>query len=427
MMSLKRHLIDNVKSRHGPSTANGRFGIAVAWVSTALLLSFAAFQPAAPAHARDAGFQLFVDDFWPTARRAGISRATYRRAFKGVEPDPEVWEKDAHQPEFVMPVSQYIALAVSDTRIDEGAKKLVALKPLLDEIERRYGVDRYVLIAIWGMETNYGTFTGNKYVIRALATLAYKGRRTGFGRKQLISALRILERGDTTPERMMGSWAGAMGHTQFIPTTYMGNAVDYDGDGKRDIWDTVPDALASTANYLKRSNWQFGQTWGYEVELPARFNHRLASLRVVKSLGQWKKLGIKRVRGKAFPRQTDRASLYLPAGADGPAFLILQNFRSIMRYNAATKYALAVGHLSDRIRGYAAFERPWPDGVRPLDSDQRRELQTLLVARGFSIGDIDGVIGSKTREAVRAVQKEKGLQADGFPSLKLLEALRKDG
>ncbi len=382
--------------------------------------------PMGPAQAADAKFKKFVDGFWPRARKAGISRKTYVRAFEGVEPDPEVWKKDAHQPEFVMPASQYIALAVSDTRIETGAKKLVELKELLDAIEKRYSVDRHVLIAIWGMETNYGTFPGDKYVIRALATLAYKGRRTKFGRRQLIAALRILERGDTTPERMTGSWAGAMGHTQFIPTTYLGNAVDYDGDGKRDIWDTLPDALASTANYLKRSKWQMGQTWGYEVVLPKRFNTRQASLRTVKTIGQWRKLGIKRVRDKEFPRTGDRASLVLPAGSKGPAFLIVQNFRSIMRYNAATKYALAVGYLSDRIRGYPAFAREWPDGVRPLDSDQRRELQKLLLARGFAIGDIDGVIGSKTREAVSTVQKEKGLKADGFPSLKLLQAMRKD-
>jgi len=392
----------------------------------AMCLMVVVATPDGPALAGDAKFKKFVDGFWPRARKAGISRKTYVRAFKGVEPDPEVWEKDAHQPEFVMPASQYIALAVSDTRIENGAKKLVELKDLLDAIEKRYGVDRHVLIAIWGMETNYGTFPGDKYVIRALATLGYKGRRTKFGRRQLIAALRILERGDTTPERMTGSWAGAMGHTQFIPTTYLGNAVDYDGDGKRDIWDTLPDALASTANYLKRSKWQMGQTWGYEVVLPKRFNRRLASLKRVKTIAQWRKLGLKRVRDKPFPRTGDRASLVLPAGVKGPAFLIVQNFRSIMRYNAATKYALAVGHLSDRIRGYPAFARDWPDGVRPLNSDQRRELQKMLIARGFAIGDIDGVIGSKTREAVRTVQRQKGLKADGFPSLKLLQSMRKD-
>ena len=394
---------------------------------TGLVLCAAMIGIAQPTAARDAGFEKFVDRLWPTARKAGISRATYKRAFHGVEPDPEVWEKDAHQPEFVMPVSQYIALGVSDTRIEQGAKKLAEHKELLDGIEKRYGVDRHVLVAIWGMETNYGKFMGDKYVIQALATLAYKGRRTKFGRRQLISALKILQRGDTTPDRMFGSWAGAMGQTQFIPTTYMGNAVDYDGDGKRDIWDTLPDALGSTANYLKRSKWQLGKTWGYEIDLPKRFNTRRASLKVVKSIAQWQKLGIKRSRGQSFPRKSDRASLFLPAGAKGPAFLVLQNFRSIMRYNAATKYALAVGHLSDRIRGYPGFEKPWPDGVRPLDSDQRRELQKLLLARGYAIGDVDGVIGSKTREAVRAVQKEKGLRADGFPSLKLLEAMRKEG
>ncbi len=403
------------------------FVIAIVFALSALLIFSIELSLSAPSHARDAGFRRFVKNFWPRARKAGVSRSTYRRAFRGVDPDPEVWDKDTHQPEFEMPVSQYLALAVSDTRIEEGAKKLTELKKLLDDLERRYGVNRHVLIAIWGMETNYGTFPGKKYVIRALATLAYKGRRTEFGRKQLLAGLRILERGETTRERMTGSWAGAMGHTQLIPTTYIGNAVDYDGDGRRDIWDTLPDALASTANILERSKWKFGQTWGYEVQLPQRFNYHLAGLRRKKSIAQWKKLGAKRVRDKEFPRPGDRASLIVPAGPKGPAFLVIQNFRSIMRYNAATKYALAVGHLSDRIRGYPPFVRDWPDGVRPLDSDQRRELQRLLIARGFEIGAIDGVIGSKTREAVRVIQRKMGLRADGFPSLKLLVVLRKDG
>jgi membrane-bound lytic murein transglycosylase B len=415
------------RQRGKPS--RGRSGVAQALLAAFAIAGATWLYAGVPvAHAQaDTGFQRYVDRLWPRARKRGISRATFDAAFKGVVPDPEVWEKDAHQPEFVMPASHYISLAVSDTRIEEGSKKLEIHAELLDKIEKRYGVDRHVLVAIWGMETNYGTYLGKKYVIQALATLGYKGRRTKFGRRQLMAALKILEQGHTTPERMEGSWAGAMGHTQFIPTTYTGNAVDFDGDGRRDIWDTLPDALASTANYLKKSGWQYGKTWGYEVVLPKRFNTRLAGLRRRSSLAHWRKLGVKRVGGEPFPRPSDRASLYLPAGRKGPAFLVLKNFRVIMRYNAATKYALGVGYLSDRIRGYPAFSTPWPDGVRPLDSDERRELQELLIAKGFAIGEIDGVIGSKTREALRTYQKKKGMKADGFPSPKLLESLRKDG
>ena len=265
-----------------------------------------------PARA-DAAFKRYVERLWPRAKKRGISRATFDAAFKDVGPDPEIWEKDANQPEFVMPASQYISLAVSDTRIEEGSKKLEIHADLLEKIENKYKVDRQVLVAIWGMETSYGTYMGKKYVIQALATLGYKGRRTKFGRKQLMSALKILEQGHTTPERMEGSWAGAMGHTQFIPTTYTGNAVDFDGDGRRDIWDTLPDALASTANYLKKSGWQYGKTWGYEVVLPKRFNTRLAGLKRRSSLAQWRKLGVKAGERRAVP-EAQRPGLALSAG-----------------------------------------------------------------------------------------------------------------
>jgi membrane-bound lytic murein transglycosylase B len=242
-----------------------------------------------------------------------------------------------------------------------------------------------------------------------------------------MAALQILERGDITPENMSGSWAGAMGHTQFIPTTFNAYAVDFDGDGKRDIWGNIADALGSTAHYLKVSKWRFGETWGYEVETPPGFNYRLASKSIVKTLQQWQDAGVRRVRGQPYPRSTDRASLYAPAGAKGPAFLILNNFRSILRYNTADAYALAVGHLSDRIRGFDPFDKPWPFEDKLLAEEERLELQRLLAAKGYDIGDIDGVIGSRTESAVRDYQKAKGLPVDGFPTLKLLERLRAEG
>ncbi|MDH3579152.1 MAG: lytic murein transglycosylase [Hyphomicrobiales bacterium] len=381
----------------------------------------------APAHAQGADFQRFVDGLAPAARKAGVSRATFGRAFAGVTPDPEVLKKAEYQPEFTKPIWEYLASAVSQKRIENGRKMLRQYRSVLARLETVYGVDRHVILAIWGMETSYGSFMGKKNVIRSLATLGYRGSRRKFGRTQLIAALKILQNGDTTPERMKGSWAGAMGHTQFIPTTYLAHAVDYDGDRRRDIWNSVPDALASTANYLKVSKWRTGETWGYEVVLPRGFNYASASRRTVKTLAQWQAAGVSRARGKSFPRPDDRASIILPAGAYGPAFAILNNFRSILRYNNATAYALAVGHLADRIRdhNFPGFTKPWPTEYRPLSRSQRVELQTLLAARGFLKGAADGVIGSGTRRALRAYQKARGLIVDGYPSVKLLETLRR--
>ena len=383
----------------------------------------------APAHAQSSDFQRFVDGLLPAARKSGVSRSTFQNAFKGVTPDPEVLKKAEYQPEFTKPIWEYLATAVSQKRVENGRKMLQKYRAVLARLEGAYGIDRHIILAIWGMETSYGSFMGKKSVVRSLATLGYRGPRRKFGRTQLIAALKILQNGDTTPNRMKGSWAGAMGHTQFIPTTYLAHAVDYDGDGRRDIWTTIPDALASTANYLKVSKWRPGETWGYEVNLPRGFNYASASRKTVKTLAQWQTLGVTRARGKTFPRPADRASIILPAGAHGPAFAILNNFRSILRYNNATSYALAVGHLADRIRNpaFPGFSKPWPTEYRPLSRAQRFEFQTLLASRGYLKGEADGVIGSGTRRAVRAYQKSRGLIVDGYPSVKLLEHLRRGG
>ena len=399
----------------------------IGWrLCTAALAALVASSVAVPSAVAQSGFNEFVERLWPEARAKGVSRGVFDRAFRGVRPDPDILEKDAHQPEFVKPIWVYLASAVSARRIETGARKLRAYRSLLDKIEARYGVDRHVLIAIWGMESSYGSFRGKRYVVRSLATLAYQGRRQRFGRTQLLAALRILQRGDISPAKMTGCWAGAMGHTQFIPTTYNTHAVDFDGDGKRDIWGNIPDALASTANYLRASKWRKGETWGYEVVLPRGFDYGLAGRKRVKTLREWRGLGVKRVRGRIFPRPDDRASLILPTGARGPAFLILNNFRSILRYNNATAYALAVGHLSDRIRGFSGFARPWPKDAKPLARAEREELQRLLTSKGFSTGGADGILGSRSREAIRAYQRARGLVADGFPSQTLLKRLRRE-
>jgi membrane-bound lytic murein transglycosylase B len=371
--------------------------------------------------------QACVETLWPAAKAAGVTRATFDVAFQGFTPDPTVVEAANFQPEYVKPIGEYIDRVVSDKRIAAGKQKLEENKALLDVLEKRYGVDRTIIVAIWGLESNYGTQPGDMNVIRSLATLAYYNTKASFARQQLITALKIVQRGDIPVEQMNGSWAGAMGHTQFIPTTYQSFAVDYDGDGKRNIWYDVPDALASTASYLKHANWQAGQTWGYEVTLPKGFNPKKVSERTLRSLGDWQKIGIKRVGGEPFPRPGDKAGLYAPAGTAGPAFLVLNNFRSILRYNQATSYALGVGHLSDRLKGYGPFVHPWPTDENHLSLDQRIELQKLLVAKGLLVGDTDGIIGPATLEAVKTFQRGKKMPVDGFPSRTILELLRKEG
>jgi len=397
---------------------------------TLLLLGLAALSAASlPEHAEAATqtFAQWVEKFWPTAKAAGITRATYDKAFKDLTPDPKVIEAANFQPEYVKPIGEYIDRVVSEKRITTGKQMLEQNKDLLDSLEKRYGVERTILVAIWGVESNYGTQPGDMNVIRSLATLAYYNTKVTFARQQLIVALKIVQHGDIAVDKMNGSWAGAMGHTQFIPTTYQMFAVDYDGDGKRNIWSDVPDALASTASYLRHANWQPGQTWGYEVTLPKGFNPKKVSDKTLTRLADWQKLGFTRIGGEPFPRPGDKASLLAPAGTNGPAFLVLNNFRSILHYNVSTSYALGVGHLSDRLKGSGPFVHPWPTDENHLALDQRVELQKLLMAKGLLAGDADGVIGPATLEAVKSFQRSNGLPVDGFPSRTILELLRKEG
>ncbi|MDJ0932473.1 lytic murein transglycosylase [Breoghania sp.] len=383
-----------------------------------------------PAHAQ-ASFDGWKRSFWRQAYAAGISRAIYDNAMHGVTLDREVIAKTDNQAEFVKPVWDYLERVVSDTRIENGREKLRENAPVLYQIEKSFGVDRHVVVAIWGMESAYGAVLDNhkimRPVVRSLVSLAYDGGRyKNFGRKQLIAALKILQHGDVDPAHMMGSWAGAMGHTQFIPTTYNAYAVDFDGDGKRDIWGSIPDALASTAAYLNSSGWEPGKTWGYEVKLPHGFNYALGDTRKKRPLAEWAKLGVRRTEGRNFPRPSDEVYLLAPAGAKGPAFLMLKNFDVIKRYNNADSYALAVGHLADRLRGGDAFVRNWPDGDRPLNDDETKRMQSLLNRRGYEAGTVDGKIGSQTRAAIRSYQRDVGMAPDGFASFLLLKQLQGD-
>lgn len=366
------------------------------------------------------------------ATASGVSQAVFDTALRGVRPDLEVLEKASRQPEFTKPIWEYLDGAVSDRRVADGRTMKRRYRRQLAAIEATYGIDRHILLAIWGLESAYGAVLDNpdivKPTIRSLATLACQGgRRAKFGRTQLTAALQIIERGDIAASQMTGSWAGAMGHTQFIPTTYNAYAVDFTGDGRRDIWHSVGDALASTANYLSKSGWQTGAPWGYEVRLPADFDFALADGAKARPIAAWRSAGIMRADGSILVSATGDATLVLPAGASGPAFLLFKNHRVIRRYNNAFAYALAIGHLADRIRGDDPLTTPWPRAETPLDVAERRELQAILNRRGFSAGGIDGKVGPRTRSAVRAFQRSAGLVADGYPSRSLLERLRAGG
>ncbi len=367
----------------------------------------------------------WVKSFWPTAKSAGVTWATYDRALGNFEPDPDVLKRASAQPEFNMKIWNYLDQMVSDERVSEGKAMIAQYSDLLARIEARFGVSRYVIVAIWGMESHYGHIFSNprlfKNTIRSLATLAWSGGRLAkYGRQQLVAALKIVQRGDVSVADMNGSWAGAMGHTQFIPTTFEAYGVDFDGDGRRDIWNSVPDALASAANLLKRSGWQTGKTWGYEVKLPPGFNTRRTSAR---SLASWSRLGVRRADGSAFPRPGDSATLYLPNGTNGPVFLLLKNFSVIKHYNASNFYALAVGHLADRLHGDGPFVADWPQHEKPFTLEESKKLQLLLTMHGFYDGNIDGDIGSGSRDAIRNFQRSIGLNPDGVPTHALLQQL----
>lgn len=371
-------------------------------------------------------FNAWVASFKKEALAQGISESTFNHAFKNITPDMSIIKADRAQPEFIKPVWEYLNSAVSDSRVSMGKKKIIENAADLKAIEQAYNVDYEVVVAIWGMESAYGSFTGNKQVIRSLATLAYEGRREDFAKAQLIAALKIIEHGDVTAKNMLGSWAGAMGQTQFIPTSYLQYAVDFDGDGKRNIWTSNADALASTANYLASFGWQQHIPWGYEVKLPADFDYAQADVSRKKPAQYWASKGVTLVSGESIPTKdlSLLSAIIIPAGARGPAFIAYPNFFTIMRYNNSTSYALAVSLLMDSFKGKAGVMGAWPVDDAPLSKAQRIELQTLLNDRGYSAGVADGIIGANTRRAIREFQIDEGLPADGYASYVLLTKLK---
>ncbi|MBY6140067.1 lytic murein transglycosylase [Leisingera daeponensis] len=385
----------------------------------------AALQEAAVEQAAaEVSFKDWIAAFKDRAGAQGISTPVLDSAFDSVSYDAEVIRRDRNQSEFTKTIWEYLDSAASDLRVKNGKAALRNQQARLDQIEAKYGVEKEILVAIWGLESSFGTFRGKMDVIRSLATLAFDGRRGAFFEGQLVAALKILQAGDVAARKMTGSWAGAMGHTQFIPTSYLDYAVDFTGDGKRDIWSDNPaDALASTAAYLKQFGWVKGQPWGVEVTLPKGFDYTLADRNIEKSPSDWAALGIKGLDGRAV-KDHGPASILLPAGSEGAAFMIFQNFAVLERYNTADAYVIGVGHLADRITGGAPIKANWPRGDRALTLSEREEMQERLTSVGFDTDGIDGKIGPKTIGAVRAFQVANGLTPDGYASLHLLQRLR---
>ena len=376
------------------------------------------------AAAHVAGFQNWVGGFRRRAQRAGISDRTLDMAFADVRYLPDSVARDNNQSEFVRPLADYIATAASETRVRNGRDMLCRHARLLAQIDARFDVEPQVVTAVWGMESNYGQRRGDTPLISTLATLAYDGRRGPFFETQLVAALKIVQNGDVEPHNMTGSWAGAMGHTQFIPTSYEAYAVDFTGDGRRDIWaDDPSDALASTAAYFRRFGWRKGQPWGVEVRLPQGFDFGQTARAVTRRPSDWARIGVLGVDRQPVP-DYGGATLSTPTGAGGPAFLLFDNYDVISRYNNAEAYVIGVGHLSDRIRGAGPLHVAFPADERRLRRAERRELQQRLTNAGFSTRGVDGRIGPNSRAAIQAYQRSVGLPADGHPSLALLQRLR---
>ena len=368
------------------------------------------------------GLTQWLDRFKDRALAAGISSATLD-ALQGAEYLPKVVRNDRHQNEFTKTIWDYLDTAVSQDRIAHGLKALTSHGNTLDRIAATYGVDAEIVAAIWGLESAYGAVRGDLPTLHALATLAYDGRRGAFFEGELLAALNILQLGDATPATLRGSWAGAMGHTQFMPSSWHAFAVDFTNDGKRDIWGDDPtDALASTAAYLAGKGWVKGAPWGVEIALPAGFDYDLTTERVKKPVADWQAMGIRLALGGDLPDHGP-ASVLLPGGHRGAAFLIFQNFHVIETYNTADAYVIAVGHLADRLRGEGPILAPWPRDERALSFDERVALQKRLTAAGFDTGGIDAKMGPKTVAAIKGFQKSRGMVPDGFPSLSVLSAL----
>ena len=360
----------------------------------------------------------FVTQLWPDAQRRGIPRATFDAAFADFTPDPRVIAATHREPEYVKPAGAYVESIASKSRIAEGAAKAAQLAATLDAIEKRYGVERWIILALWGIESSFGSGRDRWDVIRSLATLAQARYRHPYFRDELLVALKILQEGHIARDQMVGSWAGAMGQPQFMPSSFYDYAVDFTGDGRRDIWTSVPDVLASIANYMARGGWKPGLPWGFEAVLPKDFDYRHGRA----TFAEWATLGVRRADGGALPRDGDGFLLF-PSGAAGPAFLVSANFNVIKLYNNSDVYALAVGHLADRMRGGAPFRGAWPANDPQLSRDARMALQHKMASLGYPVHDFAGRLDFDQRDAIRDIQAKHGLVPDGHPTPALLDQL----
>lgn len=394
-------------------------------LAASLLAAAARAQEPPPSQDQDpATFRSCLVSLKPEALKRGVSASTYDTQIAQLSPDMTVLPLLDAQPEFKQPVWDYMAGLVDQERVDDGQAAMTRWRAQLDRVQAQFGVDAAVVVAVWGIESNYGRIQGGRPLLMSLSTLSCYGRRQGYFRGEFLSALKIVQDDGIAPEKLLGSWAGAFGQTQFMPSTYLRLAVDFDGNGHPDLIDSVPDALASTANYLKKAGWQTGLPWGLEVILPVGMDTSGAGRRNKQPLSSWTARGVKRADGKPMPAGNFMAGLLLPAGPQGPAFLVTRNFDAIYSYNASENYALAIAHLSDRLKGGGPFVTPWPTDDPGLSRAERRELQALLIGQGYDIGQPDGIIGTRTHQALQTVQQQLGLPADGRAGLKTLQALR---
>ena len=390
-------------------------------------LFFALFNLPAQAESQ-AEFQSCLSRLQPSAQRAGVESASFSRFTQGVQADFSLLEKLNFQPEFKLPIWDYLSGLVDEERVSDGLAGLSQHADVLQKIQAQYGVDPATVVAVWGVESNFGRITGKYPLVQALGTLSCFGRRQAYFQGEFYAALRILQRGDIAPDRLNGSWAGAFGHTQFMPATYERLAVDFDGDGRRDLVDNSDDALASTANFLRKGGWKSDLPWGFEIKLPNNFDTSLAGRKNKRSLAEWESLGLTLVDGHPLSSSGlaagEKVGLLMLAGANGPTFVTTKNFDVIYGYNAAESYGLAIAHLSDRLRGGKLFVTAWPTDDPGISRAERRELQTLLAARGYEIGEIDGMLGEKSRVAIKLEQSRLGQTVNGRGGLKVLQALR---
>ena len=387
------------------------------------LILWTATATAAPAQGEPEPFAQWLDGLRQEAIAKGIDPAIVNRALKNIEPIERVIELDRRQPEFTLTFWKYLNGRVTEKRIQRGRELLVKHRDILEKVSKEFGVQPRFLVSFWGLESNFGDYTGTFPLVGALATLSHDPRRSNFFREQLLAALKVMARGDI-PVNVKSSWAGAMGNMQFIPTTYRDFAIDFDNNKKRDMWNSLPDIFASAANYLSRSGWQGDEAWGREVRLPKDFDYDQAELGKNKPISQWQRIGVRRIDGSDLPRVDIDGALILPAGYSGPAFLVYNNFQTILKWNRSFLYAIAVGHLADRLAGQGPLQSRRPTQEIPLSRRDIMDLQRLLTDRGFDTAGTDGVVGPQTRKAIKSFQRKAKLPADGYPTAGLLEKLR---